>query len=66
MLDYQQFNDTKVTAGTGATKADAAWKALFSSDRTNAPASDDGPDFFEATYQYDASYMECNQSSKRC
>ena len=55
MLDYQQFDDTKVTAATGATKADTAWKALFGSDRTNAPASDDGPDFFEATYQYDAS-----------
>ncbi|MDE6592687.1 MAG: hypothetical protein K2K57_06455, partial [Oscillospiraceae bacterium] len=55
MLDSQQFNDTKVTASVGSTKADAAWNALFSSDRTNAAASDDGPDSFEATFQYDAS-----------
>ncbi len=52
-LDYQQFNDTKVADDVGATSADTAWNALFSSNRTNASTTDNGPEYFEATFKYD-------------
>ncbi|MDE6594693.1 MAG: hypothetical protein K2K44_01630, partial [Oscillospiraceae bacterium] len=51
-LDYQVINDLDTT--DGKTKADTAWSDLFGSDRTDNLSTNDGPDSFEVTLQYDA------------
>jgi flagellin len=64
LVDEQVINNSSTDAKS-ITKSDEVWQKLFTNvDRKNATTSDDGPESFEVTLQYDATATSANDMWK--